>query len=57
MAYGALVSALRDAGHEIELIDDFSDLVGHAGALVRHPNGVIAGATDPRLDGIVAGFD
>ena len=57
MAYGALVSALRDAGHEIELIDDFSDLVGHAGALVRHPNGVIAGATDPRSDGIVAGFD
>ncbi|MGH8263475.1 MAG: gamma-glutamyltransferase family protein [Steroidobacteraceae bacterium] len=52
----ALVGALRDAGHEIELIDEFSDLVGHAGALVRHPNGVIAGAADPRSDGIVAGF-
>lgn len=52
----ALVGALRDAGHQVEVIDAFSDLVGHAGALVRHPNGVLAGAADPRSDGIVAGF-
>ena len=50
----ALVAALRGAGHEVELIDAYSDMVGHAGALVRHPGGVIAGATDPRSDGAVA---
>jgi len=52
----SLIAALRDAGHEIDLVEAYSDLVGHAGALVRHPNGVISGATDPRSDGAVAGF-
>lgn len=52
----ALVGALRDAGHEVELVNEFSDLVGHAGALVMHPNGVISGAADPRSDGTIAGF-
>jgi gamma-glutamyltranspeptidase len=52
----SLVEALVDAGHEVELIDDYSDLVGHAGALVRNPDGVIIGATDPRSDGAVAGW-
>jgi gamma-glutamyltranspeptidase/glutathione hydrolase len=51
-----LIADLRNAGHEIELISPFNDLMGHAGALVRHPNGVIEGATDPRADGILAGL-
>jgi len=52
----ALVQALQDAGHQVELLDEaFSDTMGHAGALVRHPNGVIEGAVDPRSHGIVAG--
>ena len=51
----ALVQALRDAGHLVELLpEDFSDTMGHAGALVRHPDGVIEGAVDPRSDGAVA---
>jgi gamma-glutamyltranspeptidase len=51
----ALVEALKAAGHEVEVLDaPFSDTMGHAGALVRHPNGVIEGAADPRSDGIVA---
>lgn len=51
----ALVQQLRDAGHEVEVLPEaFSDTMGHAGALVRHPNGVIEGAADPRSDGIVA---
>jgi gamma-glutamyltranspeptidase/glutathione hydrolase len=50
----AVVAALRAAGHEVELIEPYSDLVGHAGALVRHPDGGIAGASDPRSDGGVA---
>jgi len=52
----SLIAELQDAGHEIDVVEAYSDLVGHAGALVRHPNGVISGATDPRSDGAVAGF-
>jgi gamma-glutamyltranspeptidase/glutathione hydrolase len=28
--------------------------MGHAGALVRHPDGIIEGGADPRSDGSVA---
>lgn len=51
----ALVQQLRDAGHQVEVLgEDFSDTMGHAGAVVRHPNGLLEGAADPRSDGIVA---
>jgi gamma-glutamyltranspeptidase/glutathione hydrolase len=40
----------------VEVIEPFSDFVGHAGALVRGPEGVISGAADPRSDGTVAGW-
>ncbi|RFA38504.1 gamma-glutamyltransferase family protein [Alkalilimnicola ehrlichii] len=50
-----LVDRLRAAGHEIEVLPEaFSDTMGHAGAVVRHPNGVIEGAADPRSDGSTA---
>jgi oxamate amidohydrolase len=50
-----LVQQLREAGHMVDVLPEaFSDTMGHAGALVRHPNGVIEGAVDPRSDGIVA---
>ncbi len=52
----SLVVALKSAGHEVEVVEPWSDLVGHAGALVRYPDGVIAGAADPRSDGAVAAF-
>lgn len=51
-----VVQALRDAGHDVELVAPWSDLVGHAGALVRHRDGVIEGAADPRSDGAVAAW-
>ncbi len=50
----SLVAALAEAGHDVEIVEPYSDLVGHAGALVRHLDGVIAGAADPRSDGAVA---
>jgi gamma-glutamyltranspeptidase/glutathione hydrolase len=51
-----LVDALRTAGHDVELLSEaFSDTMGHAGALVRHPDGRIEGAADPRSDGAAAG--
>ncbi|WP_166263188.1 gamma-glutamyltransferase family protein [Marinobacter caseinilyticus] len=50
-----LVEQLRTAGHQVELLDEaFSDTMGHAGALVRRPDGVLEGAADPRSDGCVA---
>jgi oxamate amidohydrolase len=51
-----LIEALRCAGHEVEVVGEYADLMGHAGAIVRHPGGVLAGATDPRSDGVVAAY-
>lgn len=51
-----LVQSLRAAGHQVELLDEaYSDTMGHAGALVRYPSGLIEGAADPRSDGLAAG--
>jgi gamma-glutamyltranspeptidase/glutathione hydrolase len=50
----ALCDALRCAGHNVEMLAPFTSTMGHAGALVRHPDGIIEGATDPRSDGGVA---
>lgn len=47
----ALVDALRRAGHEVEMIAPFSDMAGHAGAVVRHDTGLFEAASDPRADG------
>jgi gamma-glutamyltranspeptidase/glutathione hydrolase len=52
----ALVSALTAAGHEIEILPTYSDLTGHAGALVWHADGLIETATDPRADGAALSF-
>jgi gamma-glutamyltranspeptidase/glutathione hydrolase len=52
----AVVQALRDAGHAVELLPAYTSVMGHAGALVREVDGVISGASDPRSDGVVAGW-
>ncbi len=52
----AVVEALRRAGHDVELVAPFTDLMGHAGAAVRQPSGVLEAAADPRGDGAAAGF-
>jgi gamma-glutamyltranspeptidase len=52
----SLVERLRAAGHDIEVLDEaYSDTMGHAGAVVLHPNGSLEGAHDPRADGGAAG--
>lgn len=51
----ALASSLAAAGHDVEIIDPFSDLVGHAGAVSLGTDGVMEGASDPRADGKAAG--
>ncbi|MEO5677754.1 MAG: gamma-glutamyltransferase family protein [Usitatibacter sp.] len=50
-----VVAELARRGHEVELVGDFDEVVGHAGALVRHPSGRLEGGFDPRSDGAVAG--
>ena len=52
----ALVAALREAGHDVELLPPFTSTMGHAGAIVRRPDGVLEGAADPRSDGASLGF-
>jgi gamma-glutamyltranspeptidase/glutathione hydrolase len=52
----ALFEALADAGHDIEILSEpFSDVMGHAGAAVRRPDGSCEAAHDPRADGGAAG--
>ena len=51
-----LVEALRAAGHEIALSAAFDQDMGHGGAVVRRPDGVLEGAGDPRSDGYAVGF-
>lgn len=50
----AVVDSLRAAGHDVEVVDAFDEIMGHAGALVLHPDDLIEGASDPRSDGAVA---
>lgn len=52
----AVVAQLKAAGHPIEELPALSGTMGHAGAIVRRPDGTFEGATDPRSDGGVAGW-
>ncbi len=51
----ALFDQLRKAGHDLDVIGGFDEVMGHAGALVLHPDGLIEGASDPRSDGAACG--
>jgi oxamate amidohydrolase len=51
-----VVQAMREAGHDIEMLADFTSTMGHGGAVVRHSDGMFEGATDPRSDGAAMGF-
>jgi gamma-glutamyltranspeptidase len=54
---GDLVDRLMSAGHDAEVINEgHSDTMGHAGAVVLHPNGTLEGGHDPRADSGVAGI-
>jgi oxamate amidohydrolase len=54
---GNLIDALAAAGHAVEpLSEAYSDVMGHAGAVVLHPDGTCEGAHDPRADGGAAGI-
>jgi gamma-glutamyltranspeptidase len=47
-----LIDRLMSAGHDVDVLDDaYSDLMGHAGAVVLHADGSAEAAHDPRADG------
>lgn len=47
-----VVRALERCGHDVvELSEDYSDTMGHAGMIVRNERGGLEGAHDPRADG------
>ena len=48
-----VLDRLLSVGHELEVIGPYDDIMGHAGAIVLHPDGLIEGASDPRSDGSV----
>jgi gamma-glutamyltranspeptidase len=50
-----VIEALRIAGHDVEAVGAYDEVMGHTGALVRHPDGSIEGASDPRCDGAAIG--
>ncbi|XP_047022328.1 oxamate amidohydrolase proenzyme-like [Helicoverpa zea] len=50
------VSYLKEKGHDIVMLPDYSEDTGQAGALVRHLDGNVEGAFDPRSNGSAAGF-
>jgi len=51
-----VVADLARRGHEMEVLGEYDETMGHAGAIVRHANGVLEGGSDPRSDGCVAAF-
>jgi gamma-glutamyltranspeptidase len=51
-----LIDRLMSAGHDVAVLDEaYSDTMGHAGAVVLHPDGTLEGGHDPRADGGTAG--
>jgi gamma-glutamyltranspeptidase/glutathione hydrolase len=52
----ALYGALIAAGHDVERVGGLTAMMGHAGAIVRHPDGRLEGTSDPRSDGEAAAW-
>ena len=52
-----VMEELRRRGHAVTEVADYTDSMGHAGAiLIRQEDGVLQGAADPRGDGLAAGW-
>jgi gamma-glutamyltranspeptidase/glutathione hydrolase len=52
-----VTDALQKRGHPVKVVEDYTDTMGHAGAIFIDPiTNVRYGATDPRGDGVAAGY-
>jgi gamma-glutamyltranspeptidase/glutathione hydrolase len=55
--YGNVIDRLFAAGHDVTpLAEPYVEMMGHAGAVVLHPDGTLEGGHDPRADGGAAGL-
>jgi oxamate amidohydrolase len=53
---GNVIDRMLAAGHDVDVLAErYSDAMGHAGAVILHPGGVLEGGHDPRADGGAAG--
>jgi gamma-glutamyltranspeptidase/glutathione hydrolase len=52
----ATIEALRARGHDVELVEPRTPLMGWAQVIRRLPDGTYEGGADPRADSLVAGF-
>ncbi|XP_050343692.1 oxamate amidohydrolase proenzyme-like [Nymphalis io] len=50
------IKYLKQRGHSVVMLPSYSENVGQAGALVRHTDGMLEGAFDPRSNGSAVGF-
>lgn len=50
----SLYDDLAAAGHDVEIVPGNNSMMGHAGAILRGPEGAFEGASDPRCDGMAA---
>jgi gamma-glutamyltranspeptidase/glutathione hydrolase len=51
-----VIDALRARGHDVEVLGAYDETMGHAGAIIRYPDGMYEGGADPRSDGSVAAY-
>jgi oxamate amidohydrolase len=55
--HGNLIDRMFAAGHDVEVLAErYSGTMGHAGAVILHPDGELEGGHDPRADGGAAGI-
>ena len=52
----ATVDALRALGHDVELVEPRTPLMGWAQVIARRPDGSYVGGADPRADSLAAGL-
>lgn len=53
----AVAQDLRQRGHDVQILDEWSDLTGHAAAIqCNQETGVLAAGADPRGEGIALGW-
>ena len=50
-----VIASLRERGHDVEIVEDWSDLMGHAQVVCVDPDG-LSGGSDPRADGAALGL-
>jgi oxamate amidohydrolase len=52
-----VIDRLRSASHDVMVLSEpYADTMGHAGAVVLHPDGSLEGGHDPRSDGGAGGI-